>query len=564
MHRLCSLSVLVGAAALAACNAGVRQNDSDAAVDASNASDAAVPDAMSTGTPAFPVPVCEGDHAPIVTGTGRGTTACVAVGAIAAPSTEHWPDVTQARLPLVYVDPNAAAGGTGSSTSPFTTIAMAASALDAMGNGTIVLSSGTHAVTDTIAFTHDVGVLGFGGSDGSIITSPPNAPAFDVATSAVTVDISHAQIHAAATLTGPAIRASNGANLTIRDVTIDGAALAIQLTEGSDITSPGAHLDAQALTVTNTSDVAIHVGARGDALLRSVRIDGARVGIKSTGSSLTVREAHVTNFRAAGLSADYSSRTGGGVLSLDSVSIVNGTGLGAWLGGAALAADFTHVLVGGTHAITGMAGSGMGLLVTAGAKASLDTTITADAQQGFGSMFVANDGTGMLFDRGAQATVRGVFVASNLQSGAVIQATANVAEIGYSYFIANHGSSLVVSTGGILAGLLCDGFYQAMPGNVAFTSGTQLLLDGVLIQPQNARYTVVISGNTFQDNPRYGLLAVGVDAVLMNNVFANNPSGAAVVDGTARGTQAGDVDTTTPAAGLMSVPPGSLSTGGAP
>jgi hypothetical protein len=512
-----------------------------------------------TGSPpSFRMPNCETGSVPIADGRQLGSSTCTPVGASLTTPAGEWPDVTSARMPLVYVRPGAT-NGDGSMANPLGTIAEAVALLATRGNGTVVLSAGSHTVASTITLD-GITVLGIGGPTGSIVEPPADGPAFDAnPTAGSMVSIEQLTINKDTPHTGPALRALGDGSVHLRDVHIDASEVGIAVADTAGVQTA---LDAEAITITHAT-TGIVSGASNSVTLRSFLIENTRVGVKTSGSTVSAVEGAVHHFTAGGFSGDVGGVTSPSTMQLDRVTLWDGNGYGAWLGGSMLTVTASRLLVSGVHAAGGSGGAGIGLLVTKNAHLDLDVDIGSDAQQGLGSIVAANDGTGIVFDQNATATVHGAYVVGNQQSGVLVQATANVREIGYSYFTDNVGSAVAVSTGGIIAGLLCDGFVANRAGAMQFVSGAVTLQDSVVIAPQSTSYQVIVSGNLFESSARYGLFSVGIDVVLMSNTFTNNVQGAVVIGGTATGTQSNDV-TDSPAGASADALPGAVMTTGAP
>jgi hypothetical protein len=568
MHRTFFRAGVLLAIVCSSCNAATRADidggtDGGAPADSAVSRDASADTAPVVGdggaTRTFADPTCAPGQAPISNGSQRGSFTCTPVGASTATPSGDWPDVTGARMPLVYVQPGAT--GDGSMGSPIGTIAEALTVLQMRGDGTIVLSRGAHVVATTITFDRSVTLLGVPGPMGTLVQPPAGVPAFAATASAGSVvALEQLTINKDTPHSGPVLRALGDGSVHLRDVSIDHSDVGIELPDTAGVR---ASLDAEQLTITN-AQVGVQAGATNTVALRSFRIEDSRVGVKSLGSAVTAIEGMVHNFSAAGVSVDGMSLSAPSTIQLDRIALWDGDGYGAWLGGSMLTITATHVLASGVRATSGSsAASGIGLFVTT-AHLDLDTNIGSDAQQALGSIIGSNSGTGIVLDNQATATVRGAYVASNGQSGVVVQATASVNEIGYSYFTDNLGAGLVVSAGGQIAGLLCNGFVANRAGSMQFVGAAVDMQDSVVIAPQTTRYQVVVSGNQFANSPRYGLYCVGVDAILMGNTFMNNTTADAVlIDGNATGAQATDV-TQTPAGTAGEPLPGSLATGAAP
>lgn len=544
---LCSV---LGACATPSVNAGVDGGSDSARADVGFSQDASASDAPVAANDAgtsirYRTPTCD-NGIPLPVGEAHagphlyGATQCVAAGAHAITGTDSWPDVTNARRPLVFVAPSGTGDGS-SQTTPIGTIEAGLVALTAQGNGTLVLSAATHMLSGSISASSDVALLGVGGQ--TRIDSTSAVPAFQVAT--VSLSIEGIEIDASPTTPGATLRATDGATLTLRNVIIDHPDTAIL--------TAGAHLDARELTIAFARGRAIDLGASGDAILRASIIGGGTHGIFTSGASLT-----------ASLVGIFGADTGVAALStqpvtitLDRVASVGSQHLGVGLSGVGVAATIDHSLIAGTK--FGHDGDGIGLMVRDGASVGVDLGITADDHQGRGTYIIDNRATGVLLSSGAHGELHGLLVGSNDQGGVVVQSTAEVGNLGFSFLQDNLGAGLVISTGASIAGLLCDGFYTARPGELRFGAMSIRMQDGAVIMPQTNHFAMRVENGSFVGNAGFGLLCDDVDATITAAKFMDNGIGWALYNGMAESASL-DLSNNTDAAPMMNPqsPPGAV------
>lgn len=501
--------------------------DAGSSRDAPVTEDASSPDVVSSPADAdsgnnpsgrrFEIPGCPTDQAPLPPGNQTHDPDCIIVGATLAASSDPWPSIVGARAPLVYVDNMAAAGGIGTDTQPFRFISEAVTALMTAGNGTIVLHAGDHPMSATLTIAQTISVLGVAGPTGSVIDPPAGMPAFQI-DSPVSFTLTGVQLNKATPHTGAVLEASAGATLSLREVDIE-------MSEDG-VSANGAHVDAQNLTIGTTTGIGLDLGASGDANLRSLLIAGGNVGIRSTGASLVVSQALVRDTLDAGVRVEAGTLAAH--VTLDRVATVRGGRYGMYFNGAALSVDGSQLM---------LTGARFGLWAGGSATVSLDSAVNSDALRGRGSQIRANTSAGIVLDTSAHASIRGAFVASNGESGMIVQNGASASEIGYGWFTDNRGGALIVSTGGSIAGLLCDGFVDNLAGTVNFATGPVEMQDAVTINPGASHpFSLEIAGNIFQNLMRFNLLCVDVTPNMGTNMFMNSEYDWGVYGATATGT----------------------------
>jgi hypothetical protein len=218
---------------------------------------------------------------------------------------------------------------------------------------------------------------------------------------------------------------------------------------------------------------------------------------------------------------------------LDRVAALDSGKLAIALDGAGVSVTAQRLMIAGTH-YDSTDGAGIGILVRNHAALSLDPDITSDAMQGRGSQIRANEATGVVVDDGAHAEMHGLLVGSNGQSGIVIQNSAVVGNIGESFFQDNFGTGLMVTTGGSIAGLLCNGFVANRGAMMRFGAGGFRMQDGADIEPgAGHRFAMTVANSMFFGHEGYGLLCIGIDATITGSTFMNNGVGWALFDGIA-------------------------------
>lgn len=484
--------------------------------------DTGMPDAGG-GIPLFAVPTCGATSEAPLPGVQRNEHTCVAVGAAVSVTTGDWPALAGARLPLVFVQSDAPAGGTGTMASPFNTIAAGVDALQGvmggppgLGNGTVVLHRGDHGVASTIGITHDLAVLGVGGPMGSLVRPPTGFAVFEVAGPGNSLTVTSVNFNKDTPHTGPIIHVTDG-TLVVRDVDIELSEIGIEAVAG--------HLDAQGLTINAGTGPAISLGASGDALIRSLLVRGSSVGVRSAGAAVDLSLALVAGPSKAGVSVNAGAVAT--TARIDRVAVIEAGTVGIRLAGSMLVATASRMMVAGTRRDVAIPGSGEGVLITgSGTRFSLDPDITTNAMEGLGSRIGANEGSGVVIADFAAASLYGAYVASNGQSGIVIQDHAVVDRVSYSYLGDNHGAGLLVSTFASLAGLVCDGFVGNLRGTMHFMGAQQMeMADGADIDPGPTGASILVSGCSFSQHEGFGLFCNGVNLTLVNATFMGNMYG---------------------------------------
>lgn len=480
------------------------------------------PDDGTNGYPDGAAVACANPNEAPLPSTQLGERTCVAVGASTVAASRGWPALEGARMPYVFVQSDAPPNGSGTMASPFNTLAEGVQALQGnpgfpgLGNGTVVLHSGDHNVAAPIVITHDLAVLGVGGPMGSLVQPPDVGRAvFQVGTEGISLTVTGVNFNKVTPHAGPIFVVTAG-TLVVRNVDIEQSDIGIETVAG--------HLDAQDLTISGGTGHAISLGSTGDALIRSLLVRGSSVGIASNGAALDLALALVADASKAGVSVNAQSTT---TARMDRVAVFGAGMVGIRLAGAGLTATATHLMVAGTHANVSWPGSGTGMLVTGtGVRFSLDPDIVSDAMQGLGSAFRENDRSGLVIADHADATIHGAFVGSNGQAGIVIQDSAVVDAVGYSFLTRNHGAGVMVSTHGQLAGLVCDGFVGNVRGTMHFSGAQDMeMADGASVDPGGTGMSILVSGCRFSGHGDFGLYCRGVITTLLNDTFDSNSHG---------------------------------------
>lgn len=490
------------------------------------------------GSTAAPVPdggvaprprICAAsDQAPLR--VGDGGFACTMVGAVQQPGNELWPTVPAGAVAR-FVRPDADEGGDGSRERPWRRLG---EALRGTPVGvTVVLSRGTHPLSETLTLPGDATVVGVGSDPmrGSVIDAPPGVQLFAVPGAATlrALAITHA-----GTATGDVATVSVAASgaLRLEDVALRRPAIGV-LCAG--------RLDAAGLTVLEAGRVGVGLVAGARANLRNVLIrDGQGVGIQADGAHLHLGDALVhENARggvylngttsgdpmggAASCTVDGPGTTPGPLDCIDHASItcngiaglaVSGAG-GA--GAAQRAVEVRSVALSGTSAPAGMPG-GDGLVVQDGVSVSLDPGTGA---MGGGSEVVGNARLGVLVQGvGAVLRMRGATVASNAGPGVFVTAAATVQEIRWSEVAFNRGLGVGVATSSSIMSLTDSVVRDTSVGSLPGMSASVVMVgDGV-----SAAGAVVgtVARNELSRNERFAAAFSNSSGVVEDNRGSDN------------------------------------------
>ena len=483
---------------------------------------------------------CErADEAPLP--DEAGGVRCLRVGAREGLRGDAWPDVAGVTEPVVYVQPDAPAGGDGSRARPFRTLAEANGA----GAATVALSRGEHRVTETLTLAAQ-----------SIVGVDPSASVVRLSAGASLVAPS-TQALRRVSLRGPTagttprdvpLSATRGATLTLEDVVVDG---------GHDgVATQDATLVARRLTVRHTTRRGLSLSGSGWALLDALLVrEGVGAGVVADGVRVSVHGALVAGQGGAGVTLLGAASDTSGTMDcaaldprgvpgpfdcLQELAVIDGHSVGVWVRGAR-GAELQRLLIARTRP-TADDESADGIYVSDGADVRVDPGIASDAMQGRGTVLADNaraglvvDGGGEMAARRSRLTLQGARVEANAFGGVFAQNYAVVPRVAYSRFVGNGGVGLAAVPSVSIASIACNGFIATRPATLLATTDTGErvrlpVADGLSLARAS---DVQIIENAFDSNGRFAALFVGSSGRVSGNRGEGNRYGLGVYDGAA-------------------------------
>lgn len=464
------------------------------------------------------------DEAPLRTGNEVDGFRCTQVGASRSEGAPRWPSAEGLATPVVYVDPAAEPNGDGSPERPLRTLAEAIARVPAASS--VALARGVHPLADTVVLSRSIALAGAGA----------RATTLEAARDRTALSLSRG---ARISLTGIAMRygagdvterdlalAAVGATLTLDDVAIAGASVAIDATETA--------LDARRLSLTASARQGLFARGASRVTLRDFLVrGGAGQGIRVEASHVDLARGLVAaNARHGVVLIGATDATGGrarcadfaSVGALDCIDQVvsQGNGVAALYVADARTLEVRRATLADTRLETIDTGtSGDGLSVGARARVSVDPEYISVAVRGFGTAVMGNARVGMLAQGdGAELSVRGAFIARNESGGVFLSAQASAPIVGESLFVENGFAGIVAAPGSLPGIVQCNGIVDTRVGTVRTSAATVQLADGVHLNAPSAPIT--LRDNEISRSAAFGLLLNAGRATLFNNRGTGN------------------------------------------
>lgn len=460
------------------------------------------------------------NEAPLRDGTGPAGFVCIRVGATPAPAPEGWPSVAGLMSPVVYADGAAAAGGGGTMSSPFASLADAFGALPAAGGS--VVARGTFTLAAPLAARGAVTLVGTGPTRGTALTLAHGRAGLSVAGSGNTLAVRGVALRyegGAASDADVALAARDGAALQVTEVSIEDAA--------NGIVAERARVRAESISVLRPTRIGVLLTGNGQGVFRGLLVrDGALQGVRADGAHIDLRDAMVANQGRQGIQvfgnadatggmSDCTAATPGGARDcFERVVSVGNTS-------AALYVENARVVEGRRLALSatrlGPTGDGDGLAVLDGASVAIDAELADDPRnQGRGSELVGNARAGVVVQgTGATVAVRGALIASNGGPGVFLGANAVGRELLASALVGNVGLGVGSTPSASLVSVQCNGIFDTRMGVVVTDRGPLMVGDGLSVSAAAMALDVV--ANEFTGNARFGAVANEVRGLAARN-----------------------------------------------
>lgn len=473
------------------------------------------------------------DEAPLRTGDDVDTTRCTRVGATPTTNPPRWPEVAGLPTPVLYVDPDAEPNGDGTPERPLRTLARAVTWTPEAR--AVVLSRGTHFVIDTVRVLRDLVIVGVGADGGSTLEIARGRTGLAVAATA-RVSLSAVSVRFA---TGPVVDADlaiagEGGALTLRDVSVDDASIAVDLVGGS--------LDAARISLRRSARVALRGSANASLVAsRFVVRDGAGQGIRAEGAHVRLAEGFVgDNARHGVVLLGATDATGGrarcaeaGAGAVDCIDQVvsQRNGVAALYVSDPRRLELRRSTLADT-VLTAIDGgeAGDGIFVGADADVSLDPELISPAVRGFGSAVLGNGRAGLVAQGiRARVAVRGAVFARNASGGAFIGSRAQATVIGESLFVENRFAGIVATPGAEVGIVQCNGIADTLAGSLRTSTATVQLADGVHVNAIGG--TLSLRENAILRSAAFGLLVNAGRVALESNRGAENRFGVGIYGG---------------------------------
>lgn len=534
---LAGVMVVLGLAAIGCASSPPTPVQDAGAVDA--APDVVTPDLSAQMVRALALvprvsPRCEReDEAALRTGDDVDATQCTRVGATPTTAPPRWPAVTGLPTPVLYVDSDADAKGDGTPERPLRTLAAAVGWLPEAR--AVVLSRGTHLVAETVRIPRDLVLVGAGADGGSALEISRARTGLVVA-AAARVSLSSVSLRFAsgAAVDADVAIASEGGGLTLRDVTVDDASVAIDLVGGS--------LDAERISLRRSARVGVRGSANASlALSRFVVRDGAGQGIRVEGAHLRLSQGVVSNHARHGVvMIGATDATGGrarcadaapGALDCIDQLISQRNGVAALYLTDARRVELRRSTLADT-ALTAIDGgeAGDGVFVGAEADLSMDPELISPTVRGFGSAVLGNGRAGLVVQGvRARVAVRGAVFARNASGGAFIGSRAQATVIGESLFVENRFAGIVATPGAEVGIVQCNGIADTLAGSLRTATATVQLADGVHVNAIGS--TLSLRENAILRSAAFGLLVNAGSVSLQSNRGVDNRFGVGIYGG---------------------------------
>lgn len=464
------------------------------------------------------------DEAPLRTGNEIDGFRCTQVGASRSEGAPRWPSAEGLATPVVYVDPAAEASGDGSPERPLRTLAEAIARTPSARS--VALSRGVHALPSTVTLSRDLALHG-AGARATTVEAARDRAALSISRGANVSLTGIAMRYAAGDVTDRDLAvAAEGATLTLDDVSITGASIAIDLTETA--------LDARRLSLTTSARQGLLARGASRVTLRDFLVRGG------AGQGIRVESGHVDLARglvaanarhgvvllgatdATGGRARCADPATGGALDCIEQVVSQGNGVAALYVADARTLEVRRATLADTRLETIDTGtSGDGLSVGARARVSVDPEYISVAVRGFGTAVMGNARVGMLAQgEGAELSVRGAFIARNESGGVFLSAQASAPIVGESLFVENGFAGIVAAPGSLPGIVQCNGIVDTRAGTVRTSAATVQLADGIHLNAPSAPIT--LRDNEISRSAAFGLLLNAGRATLLNNRGTGN------------------------------------------
>jgi hypothetical protein len=476
------------------------------------------------------VPRCErAGEVPLRTGDDIDATRCAALGAREFTGGPRWPSMPALKPPVLYVAPDAPAGGDGSQDRPLRTLAEAVAWSPAAR--TVVLSRGEHPVDAAITLSRDLSIVGGAtalvlarGGSGLVVTAPAR-----VALTAISLRYPPGR-----STEGDVALAVRGGALWMRDVTVDDADIGLEAAGGT--------LDAERFTVRRSARYGVWGTANASlALTDFVVRDGAGQGIRVEGAHVRLDRGLVAGHARHGVVLLGDPNTTGGVArcgdaapgSVDCIDqlCAQANGVAALYVSGARRVEVRRSTLADTALATIEGGeAGDGLFVGPEADVSLDPELVTAAVRGFGSALLGNGRVGLLAQgTRARVSVRGAVFARNAVGGVIIGNRAEATVIGESLFVENRFGGIVATPGAAMGVVQCNGIADTLAGTLRGGTVTVQLADGVHMNAVSG--SISLRDNAIVRSAAFGVLVNAGAVTLQSNRGADNRFGVGLYGG---------------------------------
>lgn len=473
-------------------------------------------------------PTCAADdEAPLRTGDDVDLFRCTQVGAARDEGAARWPSVDGLPQPALYVDPNGDPNGDGTPERPLRTLSSAVGFVPAAR--TIVLSRGVHALGATVAIPRDLALVG-AGARGTTLEVSRDRTGLSVARGARVAITGVAVRYADGVVTDRDLAlAAEGATLSLDDVSVAGASVAIDLREAA--------LDARRVTITRSARQGVFARANSRITLSRFAVrDGAGQGIRAESSHVALSQGLVAGHARHGIVLiGATDATGGRGRCADAMSagaldcvdqvVSQGNGVAALYVADARTLEVRRATLANTRlAAIDTGESGDGLSIGAGAAVSLDPEYISVGVRGFGTAVLGNARVGILAQgAGARLSMRAAFIARNASGGVFLSSLAAAPMIGESLFVENSFAGIVAAPGSLPGIVQCNGIVDTRVGTVRTATATVQLADGVHLNAPNA--PIELRENNISRSAAFGVLVNAGRATLLGNQGAENRYG---------------------------------------
>lgn len=475
------------------------------------------------------------DEAPLPDGVGGHR--CVRVGAREGVRADLWPVTDGLPEPVVFVRPDAPAGGDGTRDRPFNTLDVA---LD-RGSASVVLARGAHRLTATRGVSSRLVLVGADPATTRVALPAGVGLRAEGALSLRTLTL----VGTSAAADGDvAVRANPGASLALDDVAIEGGARALS--------ADGATVSARHLSVRRARVVGVELSGRTRAVMSSVLVrEGGRAGVVLNQARIHLREALIASNARQGMIFQGDVEAGGGFGDCRATDPGASAGERDCLGEVACVEDrITSVQITGRRTVEArllfLAGTTRGdasdvadgLFAGDGADVTLDPEVAVEAMQGFGSEVVGHARFGVLVDGGdrpaarARVSVRGAVIRGNGRGGMFLQHSAEASRVEFSRFESNWGIGLVALPSTTLRSIGCNGFLATRPATLLAraSDGRVVMLnlaDGLSVEGVPG---LEVLNNRFDGNGRFAAIFSGAVGRLDGNTGSGNRYGLGAYD----------------------------------